>query len=116
MSSRRIREDPKNKKIVFYDTTDRHIELKICLQHDSISQANFFRSIVTGYLKKDPDILNFVDKIKASKKVSPSQSKKEIKERRDLISEGNSKASKLGLGKGEIEDIFDLLEQVNPDL
>jgi hypothetical protein len=110
------RKDPKNKKIVFYDTINRHTELKIRLQYDSISQANFFRAVVTGYIKKDPDILNFVDKIKASKKNGAPASKKQIKEGRALIKKGTDTTSRLGLGEIEIEDIFDILEQANPDL
>jgi predicted nucleotidyltransferase len=106
----------KSKKIVFYDTIERHAELKLRLQHDSISQAIFFRSLVTGYIKKDSDILNFVDKIKASKKTGARVSKKEIKESRELINEGREIVNRLGLGEDEIEDIFDLLERSNPDL
>ena len=49
------------KKVVFYDSDKRYAELKIRLQHDGISQAQFFRGILTGYLKQDVDILNFVD-------------------------------------------------------
>ena len=51
------------KKVVFYDSDKRYAELKIRLQHDGISQAQFFRGILTGYLKQDVDILNFVDKV-----------------------------------------------------
>lgn len=111
-----MRKDPKNKKIVFYDTINRHTELKIRLQYDNVSQANFFRAVVTGYIKKDPDILNFVDKIKASKKNGAPVGKKQIKESRELIKKGADITSRLGLGEREIEDIFDILEHANPDL
>jgi hypothetical protein len=116
MSGKGTKGDPKSKKIVFYDTPERHASLKVRLQHDSISQAAFFRSLVTGYIKKDPDILNFIDKIKASKKIGSSQNKKEIRESRELIKKGNETMNKLGLAETEIENIFDLLEKANPDL
>ena len=116
MASRGTKGDPKSKKIVFYDTLENHTNFKIRLQHDSISQANFFRSVVSGYVKKDPDILNFVDRIKSSKKSTASQNKKEIKESRELIKKGKKAASMFGLKENEIEDIFDLLEKANPDL
>jgi len=106
----------KSKKIVFYDTPERHASLKVRLQHDSISQALFFRSMVTGYIKKDPNLLNFIDKIKASKKIGLSQDKREIRESRELIKKGNETMNKLGLAETEIENIFDLLEKANPDL
>ena len=47
------------KKIVFYDSDKRHAELKIRLKHDKLTQAEFFRTLVTGYLDKDEDVLRF---------------------------------------------------------
>ena len=55
-----------NKKVIFYDTDKRFADLKIRLQHDGISQAQFFRGLVTGYLMQDGDILSYVNKLKAS--------------------------------------------------
>ena len=54
------------KKVVFYDSDKRYADLKIRLSHDGLSQAKFFRGILSGYLSQDPDILNFVDKLKLS--------------------------------------------------
>ena len=51
----------KNKKIVFDDTDIRHAKLKIRLQHDGLSQAEFFRAFVTGYIEKDGDIIKFIN-------------------------------------------------------
>ena len=50
------------KKIVFYDSEKRHADFKIRLKVDGISQAQFFRSIVTGYLEQNESILDFIDK------------------------------------------------------
>jgi hypothetical protein len=105
----------KKKKIVFYDSDKRHAELKIRLKHDGLSQAQFFRDIVTGYISKEKNILNFVDKIKATKR-NGSQDKKSIKETRLLINSGNKMMTKLSLDETEIESIFDILEKENPDL
>ena len=103
------------KKVVFYDSDKRYAELKIRLQHDGISQAQFFRGILTGYLKQDVDILNFVDKLKASKNIG-NQSKSNIKEERRLIKQGKENSKSFSLDSDEIEDIFDILEKENPDL
>ena len=54
------------KKVVFYDSDKRYADLKIRLSHDGLSQAKFFRGILSGYLSQDPDILNFVDKLKSN--------------------------------------------------
>ena len=104
-----------NKKVIFYDSDKRYADLKIRLQHDGISQAHFFRGIVTGYLMQDGDILAYVDKLKASKNIG-KRSKKSIKQERELIISGKETLDKLALGAEEIENIFDILEKQNPDL
>ena len=104
-----------NKNVVFYDSDKRFAELKIRLQHDGISQAQFFRGIVTGYLMQDGDVLSYVDKLKASKNIG-NRSKKSIKEERELINTGKEQLDKLALGDDEIDNIFDILEKENPDL
>ena len=104
-----------NKKVVFYDSDKRFAELKIRLQHDGISQAQFFRGIVTGYLMQDGDVLSYVDKLKTSKNIG-NRSKKSIKEERELINTGKEQLDKLALGDDEIDNIFDILEKENPDL
>ena len=98
------------KKIVFYDSDKRHADLKIRLEYDGLSQAKFFRGILTGYLLQDPDILNFVDKMKAEKYKS-SSIKKRNKKSRALINEGTEALNKLLLDEDEIENIFDILEK-----
>ena len=70
---------------------------------------------MSGYLDKDPDILNFVDKLKSSEAKTP-QSKKRNKQIRELINTGKEQSNKLALGDEEIENIFDILEKQNPDL
>ena len=97
------------KKVVFYDSDKRYADLKIRLQHDGLSQAKFFRSILTGYLSQDPDLLNFVDKVKIEKG-KKSSSKKRNKEIRELINAGNEKTEKILLDESDIENIFDMLE------
>ena len=97
------------KKVVFYDSDKRYADLKIRLQHDGLSQANFFRSILTGYLSQDPDLLNFIDKVKIEKG-KKSSSKKRNKEIRELINAGNEKTEKILLDESDIENIFDMLE------
>ena len=97
------------KKVVFYDSDKRYADLKIRLQHDGLSQANFFRSILTGYLSQDPDLLNFIDKVKIEKG-KKSSSKKRNKEIRELINAGNEKTEKILLDESDIENIFDKLE------
>ena len=100
------------KKVVFYDSDKRYADLKVRLEHDGLSQSKFFRGMLTGYLSQDPDILNYIDKLKASLKIN----KKRIKEDRKLINDGEEKADLLSLGSRDIENIFDILEKENPGL
>jgi len=119
ISKSSIMKDPEygtmKKKVVFYDSDKRYAELKIRLQHDGLTQSGFFRSVLTGYLTQDDDMMNFIDKLKASKNHG-NRSKKSIREERELIRTGKDTLSKLDLNQREIEDIFDILESQNPDL
>ena len=50
---------------MFYDTDKRHADLKIRLQHDALSQSEFFRAVVTGYLDKCDLIVEFINEYKS---------------------------------------------------
>jgi hypothetical protein len=104
-----------NKKVIFYDSDKRYAELKIRLQHDGLSQPQFFRGLVTGYLMQDRELRVFIDKLKVSKKAG-KRSKRDIKVENELINNGEETMNKLALGEKEIENIFDILEKQNPDL
>jgi len=103
------------KKIIFYDSDQRYTELKIRLAQDGLSQPKLFRGVVTAYLKQDPDFMNFIDKIKVSKK-SGNLPKERVREERRLINDGNRALKDLLFEDGEIEDIFDILARENPDI
>ena len=103
----------KNKKIVFDDTGTRHAKLKIRLQHDNLSQAEFFRALITGYIEKDNLLIDFIKKYKES---NNKQSKKAIKLIDKDIQKGESLMQQFGIGDGELEDIFDLIENNHPNL
>ena len=103
------------KKVVFYDSDKRYADLKIRLEHDGLTQAKFFRGILTGYLSQDPDVLNFIDKLKTSKNHG-NGSKTSIKNDRLLIKDGKQSAERLSFDNEELDNIFDILERENPDL
>lgn len=101
------------KKIVFYDTDKRHAELKIRLKYDQLTQAEFFRTLIGGYLAKDKDILSFLHKYMEE---SGKQSKSNLVKNRQLIAAGRDIESKFALNEDEIENIFDILEEEHPEL
>ena len=51
----------KSKRIVFESTTHKHAQLKVRLQYDSMTQAEFFRCLIDGYLAKDERLLEFLE-------------------------------------------------------
>jgi len=97
------------KRIVFTDTEHQHAKLIIRLKHDGLRQADFFRSIIEGYVSGDSRIQDF-----AAEKGTHSQKRKAKSKK--LAGRGKSIAKDLGLNEGEIDNIFDMIEQECPDL
>ena len=102
-----------SKKVMFYDTDKRHADLKVRLQHDSLTQSAFFRALVSGYLDKDTRIMQFIDDYKFDNNI---QNKSERRIAKKMIELGNTNTSAHGLADNEIENIFDILEQEHPEL
>ena len=98
-----------SKRIVFTDTDHRHAQLVLRLKHDNLKQSDFFRQLITGYLEDDERIRGFVDDVK-------SQSIKHKKKSKRLRKEGHDLAVDLGFSDGDIQDLFDIIEEEHPDL
>tara|TARA_A100001515_G_scaffold95792_1_gene76862 strand:- start:555 stop:884 length:330 start_codon:yes stop_codon:yes gene_type:complete len=101
------------KKVVFYDSPKRHAEMKVKLHYDRLTQGEFFRSLITGYIEEDPLLIEFVQNYKEDK---GKQSKTQIRKSRKEYKKMYEQKKIFNLGEEEIEDIFDILEQENPDL
>tara|TARA_R110002073_G_scaffold296537_2_gene462571 strand:+ start:53 stop:388 length:336 start_codon:yes stop_codon:yes gene_type:complete len=101
------------KKVVFYDTDKRHAELKIRLKYDQLTQAEFFRTLISGYLAKDKDILAFLHRYIQDE---GKQSRKHLIKNKKLIDDGRGEESRFALNDDEIENIFDILEEEHPEL
>jgi hypothetical protein len=102
-----------SKRLVFYDTESRHVELKIRLDHDDLSQSEFFRAMVTGYISKDELILSYLDKYRQSNII---QSKAKIQSSQKLIQKGRKTMQKFIIDEDERDNIFDLIAEEHPDL
>jgi len=101
------------KRIVFEDTDKRHADLKIRLDYDGISQALFFRSLITGYLEKNEHMIKFIEEVQERNNIHSQQ--KRIKSA-ELREKGKQTIKNFGLDEEEVEDIFDLLEKEHPEL
>ena len=100
--------DPNDrKKIMFYDTPQRHAQLKIRCRHDGINQSQFLRMVVTGYIEGDAHVTEFINECKEKYKLQgKSRRAKSFK----LQHAGEQLAKDLALKEDEIENIFDILE------
>jgi len=98
-----------NKRIVFTENDHRHAQLIIKLKHDGLRQSEFFRLLISGYLQDNPLIQDFIEERKP-------QSKKHKKKSKKLMAKGSALVADFGLNSGEIENIFDLIEEEHPEL
>ena len=96
-----------NRKIILLETDKRFADLKIRLCHDNISQAKFFREIITGYIEKDENILTFIDSVKEKRGY---QSVSKIKKTKKKITAGRQNSHDFRLNEEEIEELFDIIE------
>ncbi len=97
------------KRIVFTENDHRHAQLVLKLKYLRITQSGFFRHIITGLINGDPRILEYTNEISFKSKTKKAKSSK-------LVAEGKQKLKDFALSEGEVENIFDVLEQEFPDL
>ena len=98
-----------NKRVVFTENEHRHAKLVLKLKHDGFKQSQFFRAIITAYINDDPLLQQFVDEVK-------DQSPRLKRKSRRLRDAGEQALKVLGFNDGDIDNIFDLIEQEHPDL
>jgi hypothetical protein len=97
------------KKIIFASLDKTHAELIIRLRYDGLTQGNFFRFLVSLYLKNDPRVLSIVEDLKEEKgKFGRAKNKKTSSIHQERVS--NEKL--YGLTKAEKEEIFDMIEKI----
>jgi len=101
------------KKVVFYDSDKRHAELRVKLQYDGMTQSDFFRSVVGGYLEDDPLIVEFIHTMRQRLEKGSGRQRKIWKE--DSAGAATTR-DQFALNEDELEDIFDILEKEHPEL
>ena len=108
-----MKDKPSKKKVIFDDTDTRHARLKIRLEFDGLSQAEFFRSFITGYLEKDKSVMDYITRYKESNK---KMSKRNMKYQTKDAEIADDLLGQFGIGDEELENIFDVIAKNNPDL
>jgi len=98
-----------SKRIIFTDTDHRHTQLILKLKNDGMTQAKFFRTLITGYLSDDEGIRSYI--------VNSGDLSKQKKQRNaKLRKKGHDITQDLGLSNDQVEGIFDLISEEFPDL
>jgi len=101
------------KKIVFEETDHQHAKFIIRLRHNSLTQSDFFRAVIDGFIESDERICSFIEDYTKERKL---MNKQRIEKSRMLKNSGQQKMRDFGLSQSEIEEIFDILEEEVPDL
>jgi len=96
------------KRIVFTENDHRHANLILKLKHDGLTQSAFFRHLITAYIENDERIQVLVDELRSRKKHKIKSQK--------MRQKGKEVLKDFALSSGEVENIFDVLEQEFPDL
>jgi hypothetical protein len=108
-----MKDKPNKKKVIFDDTDVRHARLKIRLEYDGLSQAEFFRSLITGYLENDKSVMDYITRYKKDNK---KLSKRNLKYQAKDAEAADDLLGQFGIGDEELENIFDVIAKNNPDL
>lgn len=97
------------KRIVFTENDHRHAQLVLKLKYLRLTQAAFFRHIISGLIDDDERIVEYTNEISARSKDKKRKSQK-------LQKIGAQKLRDFGLSENDVENIFDLIEKENPEL
>ena len=103
----------KKKKIQFTDTDIRHAQLKIRLERENISQADFFRACVSGMSDGDRDLIKFIRRYKDEHDIGR---KRDLKVTQQEDEQADDLMAKFGIKDDELENIFDLIAEEHPEL
>ena len=101
------------KKVRFEDTDKRQADLKIRLHYDGLSQGAFFRMLVSGYIKQDPRIVDFVHEEKEKGKI---YGKQKLTKSKNMYEKSEEIKKVFGLNDDEIENIFDIIAKENDEI
>jgi len=88
-------------------------DFRVRLQYENLSQVKFYKILIEAFLVNDERIISVISEWKNQ---NTNFSKNKIRKNQKLVEKGNQLMSKFGLNDGEIESIFDLLEEEHPDL
>lgn len=97
------------KGILFYEKISNSVELLVRLKNDKLNGSKFFRAVIQAYLNNDELFMAWYynDVVKIQK--TP---KNRLEKRKQLFKEGEQLASDYYLNDEDIENIFDIIENI----
>ena len=101
-----IKPDDKS-RLVFLIDKHLHDQFRASCAEDGLSQAKFINGIVKAYVEKSKSIIKVVEKLRGSSKVDAKRRIKNLE---------NETKKEFEFDDNEIENIFDKIEEANPDL
>jgi len=97
------------KRVVFTENDHRHAQLLLRLQQDGLTQAAFFRHLITAYIEGDERIVEYIDEVKDQSKTRKQKSKR-------LRDHGKQLVTDCGFSEQQVVDLFDIIAEEHPDL
>ena len=95
------------KKIMFYESPENQTKLKIRCDYDGITQSQFFRMMISGYIGNDENIYQFIKNFKQDNNL---QGIAKIKKIDSIRKNAEEVEAKFNLNNDELENIFDVIE------
>ena len=95
------------KKFMFYDSEENQVKLKIRCSFDGLTQSQFFRMMIAGYVENDELVLAYIKECKEKYGVQGQQKRNKIDQ---LQKDKKNTEKKFSLKQNEIENIFDMIE------
>jgi hypothetical protein len=95
------------KKIMFYESSERQTRFRIRCDYDGITQSQFFRMMIRGYIENDEVLYEYIKSCKKKYNVQGQQKREKIN---TIASSAAQNKEKFALGDSEIENIFDIIE------
>jgi|TARA_R110001583_G_scaffold8506_17_gene40647 hypothetical protein len=103
-----------SEKLTVHVPQSQKAKLKIRLHHDGLTQASFLRGVVSAYLQEQEEFMHwFSSWLKTNSKI---KGKLKHLDSQKLNQEGKEIEKKFGINDGDIDDIFDIIQQEFPDL
>ena len=100
--------NPKDrKKIMFYESPHQQTKLRIKCNLDGLTQSQFFRMMIEGYIESNQLVVSYIDQCKEKYSIQGINKRTKIKQLQKYAEETEKK---FGLHDDELEDIFDIIE------